>query len=116
MNLLRNLSLATTELETARIAIECGLWPVPISGHGEGKRPIGENWARAWNFDEIKGCFDRLEAVGIGLILGPGPNYPIIDIDLDSDSAINAMNELFGPNPEYTLGFKASREIGRAHV
>lgn len=109
MNLLEKLVTATDELETARIAIDCGFWPVPISRLGEGKKPIGEGWAREWKIDEIKSCFQSREAIGIGLVLGPGPSVPLIDIDLDSDGAINAMTELFGPRPEYTLSFKASR-------
>lgn len=108
MDLLR-LTNAMNPVEAARAAIECGLWPVPISIQGEGKKPVGENWARAWTIEEFEACYKSKEAYAIGLVLGPGPKNPLVDIDLDSDGAINAMNELFGPTPEYTLGFRASR-------
>lgn len=108
MNLLK-LTDCTDELETAKAAIDCGFWPVPISREGEGKKPVGEGWAREWTFEEIESCFRSKQAYAIGLVLGPGPRNPLVDIDLDSDDAINAMNELFGPTPEYTLGFRASR-------
>ena len=108
MDLLR-LTNAMNPVEAARAAIECGFWPVPISIQGEGKKPVGENWARAWTIEEFEACYKSKEAYAIGLVLGPGPQNPLVDIDLDSDGAINAMNELFGPTPEYTLGFRASR-------
>lgn len=108
MDLLQ-LTNAKNPVEAAQVAIECGFWPVPISIQGEGKKPVGENWARAWTIEEFEACYKSREAYAIGLVLGPGPKNPLVDIDLDSDGAINAMNELFGPTPEYTLGFRASR-------
>lgn len=108
MDLLQ-LTNAKNPVKAAQAAIECGFWPVPISIQGEGKKPVGENWARAWTIEEFEACYKSREAYAIGLVLGPGPQNPLVDIDLDSDGAINAMNELFGPTPEYTLGFRASR-------
>lgn len=105
---LQDLVFAKTPLDAALVAIDCGMWPVPILA-GDGKKPMGENWKRQWPASEIRDAFLSHQANGIGLILGPGPAFPIIDIDLDSDQAIEAMSDLFGPNPEYTLAFRASR-------
>jgi putative DNA primase/helicase len=108
MNNLERLTATRTPLDAALAAMDCGFWPVPIRAD-DGKRPLGDDWSRAWTETEIKSAFNRKDANGIGLILGPGPAFPIFDIDLDSDEAITAMQELFGPSAEYTLGFRASR-------
>lgn len=110
MKSLESLVFAKTSLDAALAAIDCGFWPVPISAKdADGKRPIGDNWRRCWTPSEIKSEFASGNADAVGLILGPGPENPIIDIDLDSDRAIDAMRSLFGDSPEYTLGFRASR-------
>lgn len=108
MTQLQSLVFTKTPLDAALAAIDCGLWPVPIRSD-DGKRPVGDDWMRQWSATEIKSVFDRREANGVGLILGPGPAFPIFDIDLDSDQAIDAMVDLFGKTPDYTLGFRASR-------
>lgn len=108
MQLLERLAATTTPLDAALAAMDCGLWPVPIRAD-DGKRPLGDDWQRQWRADEIKAAFRSKVANGVGLILGPGPDFPIFDVDLDSDEAIKAMQELFGNQAEYTLGFRASR-------
>jgi P4 family phage/plasmid primase-like protien len=108
MSKLEDLVFTKTPLDAALAAIDCGMWPVPIRAD-DGKKPLGEDWKRQWTASEIKSAFASRVANGIGLILGPGPDYPIFDVDLDSDQAIDAMADLFGASPDYTLGFRASR-------
>ena len=108
MQLIERLTATRTPLDAALAAMDCGLWPVPIRAD-DGKRPLGDEWRRRWSDAEIKSAFRSKSANGVGLILGPGPDFPIFDVDLDSDEAIKAMQDLFGNQAEYTLGFRASR-------